>query len=103
LWKATPGKECLEACSKPERRSYSTPPIRKPEGNKPSSEIPLKQFGRIGIFGLCGITNFRRRMFGVVVTSTERQRREWLDEVRRTVDSQFPSYLTRVIILKRAV
>jgi len=51
---------------------------------------PLETIWRNCIFGLCGVTNFFRRMFGTVVTSTEPQRIEWLDEVRNTVDSIFP-------------
>ena len=51
---------------------------------------PLETIWRNCIFGLCGVTNFVRRMFGIVVTSTELQRIEWLDEVRNTVDSIFP-------------
>ncbi len=51
---------------------------------------PLETIWRNCIFGLCGVTNFYRRMFGVVVTSTEMQRKEWLEEVAKTVDSLFP-------------
>jgi NAD(P)H dehydrogenase (quinone) len=51
---------------------------------------PLETIWRNCIFGLCGVTNFYRRMFGVIVTSTDKQRRDWLDEVRRAVDSFFP-------------
>jgi NAD(P)H dehydrogenase (quinone) len=51
---------------------------------------PLETIWRNCIFGLCGVTNFYRRMFGIVVTSAEKQRIEWLDEVRKTVDSFLP-------------
>ena len=51
---------------------------------------PLETIWRNCIFGLCGVDNFFRRMFGIVVTSTEEQRTEWLGEVRKTVDSYFP-------------
>ena len=51
---------------------------------------PLETIWRNCIFGLCGVANFYRRMFGVVVTSTEMQRKEWLEEVAKTVDSLFP-------------
>ncbi|MGO9614381.1 MAG: NAD(P)H-dependent oxidoreductase, partial [Dissulfurispiraceae bacterium] len=51
---------------------------------------PLETIWRNCIFGLCGVRNFYRQMFGVIVTSTEMQRTGWLDEVRRTVDSFFP-------------
>jgi len=51
---------------------------------------PLETIWRNCVFGLCGVTNFYRRMFGIIVTSAEDQRIEWLDEVRKTVDSFFP-------------
>jgi NAD(P)H dehydrogenase (quinone) len=59
------------------------------EREKNSFGDPLETIWRNCIFGLCGVTNFYRRMFGIVVTSTEKQRIEWLDEVRKTVDSFF--------------
>jgi NAD(P)H dehydrogenase (quinone) len=51
---------------------------------------PLETIWKNCIFGLSGVTNFYRRMFGIVVTSTETQRKEWLDEIRRDIDSFFP-------------
>ena len=52
---------------------------------------PLETIWKNCIFGLCGVTNFYRRMFRIVVTSTEIQRTEWLVEARKTADSFFPS------------
>jgi NAD(P)H dehydrogenase (quinone) len=46
---------------------------------------PLETIWRNCIFGLCGVANFHRRTFGVVVTSTDVERREWLREVQQTV------------------
>ena len=51
---------------------------------------PLETIWKNCIFGLCGVPNFYRRMFGVVVTSTESQRKEWLAEIRRNIDTFFP-------------
>ncbi|MCJ7832788.1 MAG: NAD(P)H-dependent oxidoreductase [Deltaproteobacteria bacterium] len=51
---------------------------------------PLETIWRNCIFGLCGITNFSRRTFNTVVTSTELQRKKWLDEVRACIDLFFP-------------
>lgn len=51
---------------------------------------PLEAIWKNCIFGLCGVTNFHRRMFGIIVTSTEAQRKTWLEEVRTTVDTFFP-------------
>jgi len=51
---------------------------------------PLETIWKNCIFGLCGVADFHRRMFTVVVTSSDDQRRAWLDEVRRSVDRRFP-------------
>lgn len=46
---------------------------------------PLETLWRNCIFGLCGVHEFYRKTFSVVVTSTTAQRLEWLKEVERTV------------------
>lgn len=51
---------------------------------------PLETIWKNCIFGLCGVTNFRRRMFNVVVTSTDIERRSWLDSVRQDAAALFP-------------
>ena len=51
---------------------------------------PLEKIWKNCIFGLCGVTHFHRRMFGIIVTSTEAQRKKWLDETRNYVDTFFP-------------
>jgi len=51
---------------------------------------PLETIWRNCIFGLCGVAGFHRKSFGVVVTSTADQRRQWLDEVRNCIDCFFP-------------
>lgn len=51
---------------------------------------PLETIWKNCVFGLCGITNFHRRMFNVIVTSTEKQRRNWLNSVRKDIDMFFP-------------
>lgn len=51
---------------------------------------PLERLWRDCVFSFCGVPAFRRRMFGVVVTSTEEQRREWLSEARRITMDTFP-------------
>jgi putative NADPH-quinone reductase len=51
---------------------------------------PLETIWKNCIFGLCGVTNFHRRMFTVVVTSTEAQRRSWLNKVKKDIDIFFP-------------
>ena len=51
---------------------------------------PLETIWKNCIFGLCGVANFHRRMFNVMVTSSEAVRTTWLDSVRRDIDSFFP-------------
>jgi NAD(P)H dehydrogenase (quinone) len=51
---------------------------------------PLETIWKNCIFGLCGVTNFHRRMFNVIVTSTDKQRKNWLDSVRKDIDILFP-------------
>jgi len=51
---------------------------------------PLERIWKDGIVFFCGVPRFRRRMFGVVVTSTEEQRKAWLSEVREITGSCFP-------------
>jgi hypothetical protein len=36
------------------------------------------------------VNNFHRRMFGIVATSTRKQREMWLKEVEEAVDRYFP-------------
>lgn len=51
---------------------------------------PLETIWKNCIFGLCGVDTVYRRMFNVVVTSSEEQRTQWLKEVRDIVDQYFP-------------
>jgi len=50
---------------------------------------PLETIWKNCIFGLCGINNVHRRMFNVVVVSSDAQRKHWLDTVRKDVDRLF--------------
>lgn len=51
---------------------------------------PLETIWKNCIFDLCGCRDFQRRMFNVVVISSQAQRRRWLDEVRALVAEKFP-------------
>jgi NAD(P)H dehydrogenase (quinone) len=51
---------------------------------------PLEAIWKNCIFGLCGVKMFYRRMFNIVVISSEEQRKSWLEEVRQAVDKHFP-------------
>jgi NAD(P)H dehydrogenase (quinone) len=44
---------------------------------------PLESIWRRCIFDLCGVTNFHRRMFSVIVTSTIEQRVGWIEESKK--------------------
>ncbi len=50
---------------------------------------PLENLWRNCIFSFCGVHEFHRRIFSVMVTSTETERRKWLDEVRDLVGKTF--------------
>lgn len=52
---------------------------------------PLETLWKNCIFALCGVENFYRKTFRVVVTSTPEQRDSWLSEVRETVAGYFPA------------
>ncbi|MFH2129565.1 MAG: NAD(P)H-dependent oxidoreductase [bacterium] len=55
---------------------------------------PLETIWKNCIFGLCGVSHFHRRMFNIVVVSSEEQRKAWLKEVRQTVAEFFPKIRT---------
>ncbi len=50
---------------------------------------PLENLWKICIFDFCGIKNFYRRMFNVVVVSTLEERQKWLKEVEEIVKKYF--------------
>jgi NAD(P)H dehydrogenase (quinone) len=43
---------------------------------------PLETLWKNNMLISCGVKGFYRKNFGVIVTSTLRQRREWLEETR---------------------
>ena len=51
---------------------------------------PLETIWKNCVFGLCDVTDFHRRMFNVIVTSTKKQRENWLKSVQQDVDLFFP-------------
>jgi putative NADPH-quinone reductase len=51
---------------------------------------PLETLWKNCIFDLCGVDNFYRKNFGVIVTSTPGQRHEWLEEARDITNKYFP-------------
>lgn len=60
-------------------------------------EIVFKMFGDTldqiwhrSIFGFCGVRNYHRNLYDQVIVSTPEQRKDWLDDVRSTVNKIFP-------------
>jgi len=62
-----------------------------PEREKSVFGDPLETIWRNCVFGLCGVDVFHRRMFSTVITSTQTQRTQWLEEVKAMMDSVFPN------------
>lgn len=52
---------------------------------------PLQRIWKDCIFDLCGVQNFYRRMFRVIVTSTDDERKKWLKDVAESVSTHFPA------------
>ena len=50
---------------------------------------PLETIGKNCIFDLCGIKQFDRKIFRIVVTSDLQQRKIWLDETKLMIDKYF--------------
>jgi putative NADPH-quinone reductase len=50
---------------------------------------PLERIWKDCVFGLCGVGDFHRRTFGVMVTSTPQERAGWLTEVEDTLRRVF--------------
>ena len=51
---------------------------------------PLEAIWKNCIFDLCGVKNFYREMYGVIVTSSPDERQNWLEDIAKTVDTYFP-------------
>ncbi len=61
-----------------------------PEREREVFGDPLETIWKNCIFGLCGVTSFFRKTFGIIVTSTPQRREAWLQEVREAVNRYFP-------------
>ncbi len=51
---------------------------------------PLETIWKNCIFDLCGVKNFYRKMYRIIVTITLKERKLWLKEVEETIDKYFP-------------
>lgn len=52
---------------------------------------PLENLWKTVVFAFCGVEDPYRRNFESIIMSTPEQRRQWLDEVRSTVQDRFPA------------
>ncbi len=50
---------------------------------------PLELLWKQCVFDLCGVKNVTRRMFNVIVTSSQKQRKKWLGEVKELIINIF--------------
>lgn len=56
---------------------------------------PLETIWKNCIFDLCGVRNFYRKVFTIVVTSAPQQRQTWLEEAQNAVSHYFPLASTK--------
>ncbi len=54
---------------------------------------PLQLIWKNCIFGLCGVPDFHREMFRVIITSTEKMRKKWLKRVEEIISGFFPAVI----------
>lgn len=50
---------------------------------------PLDSLWGRCVFEFCGVKDFYRRNFGVIITSTDKERKKWLEEVRTIIKEYF--------------
>jgi NAD(P)H dehydrogenase (quinone) len=50
---------------------------------------PLETIWKNCVFGLCGVNDFHRQVFRVIVTSTLQERQNWLNEARELTEKIF--------------
>ncbi len=60
-----------------------------PERERQVFGDPLEALWKNCIFGLCGVKEFYRTTYSVVVTSSPAQRKAWLEDVKETVTTIF--------------
>jgi NAD(P)H dehydrogenase (quinone) len=51
---------------------------------------PLDTIWKNCIFGFCGIEDYFRKVFGIIVTSTDSERKKWLFETGEIINKFFP-------------
>jgi NAD(P)H dehydrogenase (quinone) len=50
---------------------------------------PLETIWKNCVFGLCGVTEFHRRMYNIVITSTETERKAWLKDASKVINKVY--------------
>lgn len=58
-----------------------------PERERTVFGDPLDTIWKNCVFGLCGVHQVHRRVFSIVVTSSEAQREKWLDTVKKDMET----------------
>ena len=61
-----------------------------PEREKHVFGDPLDNIWKKCIFEFCGITRYFRRTYSIIITSSEKERKGWLDDVRSITRKYFP-------------
>ncbi len=61
----------------------------KPLREKKTFRDPLETIWKNCVFGLAGIKDFYRKTYGIMVTSTPQQRKNWLKDVERIINNKF--------------
>ena len=51
---------------------------------------PLERIWKDCVFDFCGIKNFHRKMFRIIASSTPNQRKSWLEDVKKAINTYFP-------------
>ena len=87
--KETKEKESLTDCLKAKAALVINTSNTGTEREKSVFGDPLETLWKNCIFGLCGVTNFHRITFNIIVTSTDEQRKQWLREVKEIVINLF--------------
>lgn len=69
------------------------------ETNREKDEFgdPLETIWKNCVFGLCGVTDFHRKMFNIVITSTEDERIAWLKDASNLVAEIYPTKIAEAM------
>lgn len=51
---------------------------------------PLERIWKDCVFDFCGIENFHRKIFRIIASSTPNQRKSWLEDVKKAINTYFP-------------